>query len=127
MRFRLRTLLIFVTIVAIVCARIAYLRQKSEMHRQTATQILTRINHMSEANARMALRRLLARGLPIQTLEVSSFETKVSALENQSGDGQIVEVDRTADWLRALRHEALAIKYEQAVYRPWRFVQEFER
>src|SRR6478609_2446524 len=127
MRYRLRTLLILVTVVAVACARIAYLRQKSATHRQAATQLLTQINHMSSADTRTALRRLLAGGLPIQTIEVSSFETTVNALENQSGDGQIVEVNRTADWQRALYHEALAIKYEQAVYRPWLIVNESQR
>src|SRR5262249_16788929 len=115
MRFRLRTLLIVITIAAIVFARIAYLRQKSEIHRQATTQILTRINHMTEAEAQNALRQLLAGGIPIKTIEVTGMETTVTALENQSRSGMIVEVDRAADWQRALHHEALAIKYEQAV------------
>jgi hypothetical protein len=127
MRYTIRTLLILMTVAAIVCARMAYLRQKSAMHRRAATEILTRINHMSVAQARNALRRLLAEGLPIQTIEVSSFETTVNALENRSGDGQIVEVNRTDDWKRALHHEALAIRYEKAVYRPWHIVRESER
>ncbi|HEY2414146.1 MAG TPA: hypothetical protein VGI40_18015 [Pirellulaceae bacterium] len=127
MRYRLRTLLILITVAAIVCARIAYLRQRSAMHRQAATQILTRINQMSEAQARNALRRLLAGGIPIKTIEVTSMETAVTALENQSGTGQIVEVDRTADWQRALHHEALAIRYERAAYRPWLVIDESER
>jgi hypothetical protein len=127
MRYRLRTLLILMTVAAVICARMAYLRQKSVMHRQAATQILTRINSMSEADAQNTLGRLLAAGLPIHTIQVSSFETTVTALENNSGNGQIVEVDRTEDWKRALNHEALARRYENAVYRPWRIVREAER
>jgi hypothetical protein len=86
-----------------------------------------RINHMSAAEARNALRRLVAGGLPIKTIEVKSVETTVAALENQSGEGTIVEVDRTADWQRALQHEALAVKYERAAYRPWQMIHEAEK
>jgi hypothetical protein len=124
MRYRLRTLIILITVAAIICGRIAYLRQQAAVHRQAATQSLMLIDGMTDAHARKALRRLLADGLPVQTIEVSSVGTPVTALQNHSGYGQIVDVDRTADWQRALRHEALAMKYERAVYRPWLIVRE---
>jgi hypothetical protein len=128
MRYTLRALLILVTIVSAILARVAYLKQMAHFHRERAIAIATSLStdsHDSDNIITMA-RILASRGTALT--QNTPRETKQSPgifLDNGLGWTVIAKNKEMADaWCEAVRHEVIANRFDRASYRPWVIVSE---
>jgi hypothetical protein len=112
MRYRLRTLLILLALVAVVFARIAYLKQKGEFHRREASLHIARLASMG--TPRSDIERTVA-------YDIAQPELWQRAIRRPL-DGAPFD-----DWELTYFHEIMAQRYEQGVYCPWRLVSVIEK
>jgi len=118
MRYRLRTLLIVVTLFCVVTARVAYLRHHADFHKREAARFISRIattEREREQKIEHAIHRLAQVGPAARELVIS--ENGASAAL-----GRVEWEKNLADWHTATCHQILADRYDRAAYRPWTFV-----
>jgi len=96
MRFRLRTLMTVVALLALGLARLAHLKQRRDFHRQEVKKLLPELSGLDGNIDYTAETVIVLTTLP---------ELKVAA-----------------NWHRARTHEILAQQYDYAIYRPWTVV-----
>jgi hypothetical protein len=118
-RYRLRTLLIVLSLLCVVIARIAYLKHKADFHQKDFNRLVPRIAEAERQSTwfiEHAVRRLAHFG-PYAARELVISENGAS--ESVGRD----EWERNvADWEKAKRHRILADRYGRATLRPWTFV-----
>jgi hypothetical protein len=120
MRFRLRTLLIVVSILAAVLARVAYLKRQRDFHRQEVHRLVTQLASTPGSEGE----RVLAR----QVHELAAFGPAARGSWIGSGalppgqDGSSEYESTMTAWHEAKQHELLANRYSRAIYRPWTLV-----
>jgi len=118
MRFRLRTLLIVITVGAMLFARVGYLKQKARFHRREALQIalgIATVENDSVADVARAM-RLLAEGRPAPNTKLGSGS---SAVFGYGLHVRSVAGETAFDWRRAIWHSKMAYEYDQDVFRLW--------
>jgi hypothetical protein len=109
MRYRLRTLLILIAIGGTLFARIGYLKRWVDFHRREAAIRITQIAKNCDRNSTE-----IAKALHDNVIEQSRDWSDVRA---SSKDGQGQDLNASAYY-----HEAMASRYERAIYRPWQSV-----
>ena len=111
MRYRLRTLLILMTVVCIYSAWVGYLRSAAAFHRREAN----RIAHELSRNMGMTTKEIET----LVTNIASHSRTRVDALSFGEVDVALGEA-RLAEHRQAVNHTILANTYDQAILRPWK-------
>jgi len=118
MRYRLRTLLIVVTLLCVVTARVTLLKRRADFHQRETARLISRIattEREREQKIENAIHRLAQIGPAARELVIS--ENGASATVSR------IEWDNNLnDWQMATSHQIIANRYERAIYRPWVFV-----
>lgn len=137
MRFRLRTLMILMAVAGAVFARVAYLKQWRDFHKREVAklvesiriaegehkQIADFVNDLAMAGRRIAWGRdltqtkvLISNGKFVRWIKdcTTTVEIDSTTLEKDFAAFEI--------WENAIHHQALANRYDEAMYRPWRQV-----
>jgi hypothetical protein len=128
MRYRLRTLLIVVTLVSIPLARIACLKRMAAMNRRSAEQYIEAIagfQQNSHDDVQAAVELAVSHGeVPRLSIPKNRF-VKLEFSARNGGIG-VINLDEAAmeNWGKAIAHTIVADRYERAVYRPWTRVKE---
>ncbi len=122
MRFRLRTLMVVVTLCSVPLGWIAWLRQAAAFHRGESERFAAIIQSAETPDSGDPRGR-------IQLLAANASVTKCVVVRQD--DGEIVGFLKngrtttyahptvTSAWRPAVYHSIMAARYEQAVYRPW--------
>ena len=126
MRYRLRTLLIVVTLLCGLAARVAYLRYHADFHKREVARLVSQIakteneprQNIEYAALRLAEFGLASDGQP-QYVQRELFINENGASSRVS---QSEWENNLRDWHSATYHQILADRYSRAVYRPWTFV-----
>jgi hypothetical protein len=131
MRYRLRTLLLFLAMAALLFARVGYLKRRAEFHRQASLNFVRGIaaaEWASEREIEESVGRLAAghREVEVRRLRISSGPRQVvTILESRVGYGVVIRNNQMADdWHEAVFHRVMAEKYDQAVFYPWKMLVE---
>ena len=109
MRFRLRTLLIVVTLCCIYAAWVGFLRNKAAYHRSESAKITAE----------------LAAGMGMETKDIEAIVSNVASHSRSRVDGLRFQVEVPADpglerHRLAVNHQILAKAYDQSIVRPWK-------
>jgi hypothetical protein len=119
MRFSLRTLLIMVSVLAVALARVGYLKQQRDFHRQEVQKLLQQL-----AQAHKMREQDVAAQLPdigrVGPLARGSWVTWNPSESRTPGEAEYERII-TASHV-AHRHNLLAARFDRAIYRPWDFV-----
>jgi hypothetical protein len=122
MRYRLRTLLIVVTLISIPLGWIAWLKRIAAFHRREADRFSTIIQAAERQDSDNA-------GSRVEALAANGSLTKWVVVKQDGGD--IVTYLRNGNsmtysystavnnWGKAVYHSVMAHRCEQALYRPW--------
>jgi len=128
MRYSLRTLLILVTVLGVLFARVAYLKQSAISHRQKAAALVLRLvaNERFTAAETQNFVLFLASGASrIKPRVLINHEGRAIILESDVGREHLVQFEaNTPDWQAAVAHEIIAQRFERATLRPWNLVQD---
>ena len=128
MRFRLRTLLIVVTLFGVSFARVAYLKQSAIFHRQKAAVLVPRLaasERLTTVETQGAIEFLASGASRLWPRVVVNHDGRTVILESNGGRGHVVQVEaNSADWKVAVAHEIIAQRFERAALRPWNLVQD---
>ena len=129
-RFSVRTLLTLVTLVAITLARVAYLRQMAQLHKEFAERFVGQIceyrqnprdcvEYMTNCNASKDRAFKWHRAPPEHYPSQSNFH-------KQNGQIKVIwyNYESMDAWEMAVTHKVIAARYDRAVYRPWTRVSE---
>jgi hypothetical protein len=129
-RYRLRTLLIVIAVVAIPLARIAYLKQMARINRQAAEQLVNQLSDhtgSSEAEIQISVQKT-AQSEDARKAQFSIPRNATSKMHFTLPNGHDAELtlDGTSRemWRRAVVHTIVAERYDRAVYRPWTLVKD---
>lgn len=117
MRYRLRTLLIVVTVFSLVLARVSYLKHQRDYHRREVQKLIAQLSALGNYDQRemeWQVHSAAAAGPSARGSWVGGD------LPGQYGSPEY-ENTLTA-WHVASQHEILANRYSRAIYRPWAFV-----
>src|SRR5262245_12092456 len=110
MRYRLRTLLIVLTILGALFARIGYLKHKAQFHRQKVSNLVSRM---------LGAKENIARGITSDVIEHAvSVERSDPALWKRIREAQKQDTLRNEAFLYMIYHQIMADRYGRAVYRP---------
>jgi hypothetical protein len=113
MRYRLRTLLIVLTVGCAFLAWVAYLRQTAAYHRREAERLAFQIADYTLSNE----------NLVHDAVELYAAEGRVSEEDliwhPNYGRGLIIDDEARADWDSAVRHQRMAAVYDGAILKPW--------
>jgi hypothetical protein len=128
MRYRLRTLLIVVTLASIPLARIAYLKRMAAMNRQSAEQYIEAIagfQQNSHDDVRASV-ELAVSHREIPRLLISKDRSVKLQFSAHDGGISVINLDGATmeNWGKAIAHTIVADRYERAVYQPWTRVEE---
>lgn len=116
-RYRLRTLLILISVLAVVLARVAYLKRQRDFHRHEVNRLVAQLAAFQKNDSREIEQRVS-----------DAAEEGPSARGSWTGgylSGQYgsPEYENTlSNWHSARQHEILANRYSRAIYRPWELV-----
>jgi hypothetical protein len=117
MRFRLRTLLIVIAVLAAVLARLAYLKRQRDFHRQEVNRLVTQLaafHHYDWREIERRVRDIAADGPNVRGSWVGAD------LPREYGRAEYE--DWLTNWHLARQHEILANRFSRAIYRPWAMV-----
>jgi hypothetical protein len=118
MRYRLRTLLILLTLLAGLFARIGYLKNRAGYHRRQVSSTISRlITHPVNVENGIT-EEVMNRAIRNATLDKASVWKQIRGAQAVGFKGK--------DEAKLFFHEIMADRYERAVYRPWRLVPEAE-
>ncbi|HEY2415563.1 MAG TPA: hypothetical protein VGI40_25195 [Pirellulaceae bacterium] len=117
MRYRLRTLLIVIAVLAAVLARVAYLKRQRDFHRQEANRLATQIATFQNYDVRDIREKVRHIGTFGPTARGSTIGAD---LPGKYGSPEYE--DTLTNWHLAHEHEILANRYSRAIYRPWALV-----
>src|SRR5882724_428396 len=117
MRYRLRTLLIVVSVFAVLLARVAYLKRQRDLHRREVQRLATQLTAFHNYNWRELEKRVgdLAAAGPIAPRSYIGADLSVEY-------GSVEREDLLTNWHLAHQHQILANRYSRAIYRPWALV-----
>jgi hypothetical protein len=124
MRFRVRTLMIVVTVAGFYFGWVAYARKQATSHRQIAGAIAHRLAQTTRLfNDTEAMHRIqsLAAGRSVTRItyhEDLRRRGRVAVIEN-GPNARVVSEETAVDWRDAIHHAMLADAYDRAIYRPW--------
>jgi hypothetical protein len=118
MRYRLRTLLIVVTVLAAVLARIAYLKRQRDFHRREVNRVVTQLATFHHYGGREIERRVseIAAKEGPNTRGIAIYADMPWEYSSSEYD------DMFTNWHLARQHQILANRYNQAIYCPWELV-----
>ena len=122
MRYRLRTLMIFVTCVGILLGWIAYLRRMADFHRREADRIIVSLataENLPRKRVEENVAFLLAGGSAPQIGYRFGPGPPVPIINTRRQGFDAATIDTAADWKSACDHRILANWYDRAVIRPW--------
>jgi hypothetical protein len=108
MRYRLRTLLILMTVVCACLAWVGYCRRMAAFHRERSSQLISQVakrEGMTHKQVEEAMSELFERW-PIQAVEMAQAAP--------TGTDRYEPV-----YCSAIDHETIARKYDRAVWWPW--------
>jgi hypothetical protein len=110
MQYRLRTLLIVVSLAGLLLARVAYLKHKADFHRGHAAALISSI-------AAREQREEDAVAYAVYSMIHLRPSVALQAIREAPHDGSYWD-----GICSAMSHELIARKYDKAVYRPWTLV-----
>jgi len=113
MRYRLRTLLIVVSLLAAVLARVAYLKRQHDFHRQEVQRLVTQLatfHHYDWYEMERRVSDMAAEG-PMAPRSYIGAE-----LPREYGSSDFK--DMLTNWHLARQHQILANRYSRAIYHP---------
>ena len=111
MRFRLRTLLILVTVVCVYAAWVGYMRNAAALHGQEANRIARELAQSTS---------MTTKDLEVLITNIAAQSTaRVDKLSFGSVDTFLGEA-RLAEHRKAVNHTILANTYDQSILRPWK-------
>src|SRR5438477_4528280 len=110
MRYRLRTLLIGLTMLCVVLARVAYIRRMATFHRSETTKLVERLSRQTQQTPEWIISFVQLHAKWDAEFEVNPWSNPFD-LERDSDP--CVE-----EWTQAVYHEAMAKAYECALIRP---------
>jgi hypothetical protein len=116
MRYSLRTLLIVVTLTALVFARIGYLKRIAYFHQREAERIainIAAVERDSIAEVQRAIQRL-ADGRPAPNDKLGSGN---AAVFGYGLNVRAIRLEAANDWRRAIWHKAMANEYDRDIFR----------
>jgi hypothetical protein len=130
LRFRLRTLLILMAVAEVVFARIAYLKQWRDFHKREVAKLVESIRIAEGEDRQIAdsvINDFAMAGRPIgwgNDLTQTKVGITNGPLVRWIKDSTTLEKDFATFeiWRKAIHHQALANRYDEAMYRPWRQV-----
>lgn len=82
-RFQLRTLLILLTMLGVLFARIGYLKHKTESHRQRVTKLVSRIVEAKENVANVVTSEMIKRAVSVQLSDPTLWKKISEAKQNK--------------------------------------------
>jgi hypothetical protein len=123
MRFRLRTLMIVVTVAGVCLGWVGNAPRQTKFHRQRASAIAQRIvqtdRHISSGNAIKQIRSFAAGRFDTTiTYHGMTRRGRVATIKNGPIEQNIYE-ETALDWRDAIHHQMMADTYDSATYRPW--------
>jgi len=124
MRFSLRTLLIALAIAGVVFARVAYLKRWRDAHQREAVRLIEAIRNAEGKDWRIAdsVHQLAQAETEVGT-GTDTTHTKVGVY-NGSGVRWVKDSSTVEIWKEAIRQQAIANRFQRAMYRPWESVSE---
>jgi hypothetical protein len=130
-RYSLRNLLVVITAVAIVFARVGYLKTLARLHRNKADALIAQIGDFRQ-NPRDYVATLIdddassGKAYKFRRSPGSIGSMKMTVSVRKGMPFKVVWLDETCldAWEAAVIHKILAERYERAVYRPWTLVSE---
>jgi hypothetical protein len=121
MRYRLRTLLIVLTAAGVLLARIAYLKQERDWHAREVARLVGMIR-IAEGEDRQIMNSILQLAEADTDIQKGTdpARTKVGVYNSQGV--RWIEDSAFPAWKEAIRQQAIANRFERAMYRPWTIV-----
>jgi len=119
-RYKLRTLLIVMAVAGVVFARVAYLKRWRDFHKREVAKIVESIR-IAEGEDRQIANSVNNFAMAGRAIGwgYDLTQTKVGITNGPHvrwvKDSTMFEI-----WERAIHHQALANRYDEAMYRPWR-------
>ena len=125
-RYKLRTLLILLAIVAMIFARVGYLNRMAAWHRHKAAEHLPLIaaaEGVTVRDAAQSIKHLTTSSSGVRTIVFEEPFQQMAVLEGMTGNGLVVQNKAAlSHWDDAIKHSILAARFERATYRPWTIV-----
>jgi hypothetical protein len=132
MRYRLRTLLITVTLVAVRLAGVSFLRRMAEFHQREHVRLVSEVvaaESISEPPTKAYFDHIIARDWPPRPFDRDDessrgfYKSLVAQLGGEPYRHTRDVSDETAGaWKSAIKHFILASDYDRALSRPWNVV-----
>ena len=124
MRFRLRTLLIAVTLAATCFAWVGYAKKMASFHRGQAALIARRIavvERDTQKEVELGILSLAAGHSTTMTRRLSNGSTRITTIKN-GPTARVIADESEVDWRTAIQHTMTAHAYDRAALRPWEFI-----
>jgi hypothetical protein len=123
MRYRLRTLLIVLAVASVVFARIAYLKQKRDFHAMEVAKLVEAIRVVEGDDGQImeSIRQLAETDTEVEK-GTDPSRTKVGVYNGLSV--RWIKESEFETWKKAIRQQAIANRFQRAMYRPWTTVSE---
>src|SRR5262245_7417629 len=126
MRYRLRTLLILMTVAGAVFARVAYLKQWRDFHKREVAKLVESIR-IAEGEDRQIADSVNDFAMAGRAIGWGRDITQTKVLISNGKFVRWIKDSTTAEkntatveiWEKAIHHQTLVNRYDEAMYRPW--------
>lgn len=126
LRFRLRTLMIVISVACAAFSLPAYMRRMANHHRDELTRLVSKISEtdaLQRQNVDEAIQWLAAgTAKRMFVYEPLSGKTIICYQGPNGGLGRPFFRPDSADWDRAVYHKKMAETYDASLLRPWRLL-----
>lgn len=119
MRYRLRTLLIVVTIASLPMAWFAFAKQAAEHHRRESARIIRSINEHSFMPPEFAWDGVARHATQGVKEHEKLSDGRLIVFHPKFGRQLLLDAKESGDWDQAVNHHRIAAQYDKAVLRPW--------
>jgi hypothetical protein len=122
MRFRLRTLLIFLTLACAYFGWVSHAKRRAEFHRHQENEVARQIGIMEAAERERINRAITLLATPGTNSWTTSRNGTTRVLVEKSGTVEEIRIPRMIDedsWERLAHHKLSADAYERATFQPW--------
>jgi hypothetical protein len=128
MRFRLRTLLIFMAVLGLPFTRIGYLKRMADFHRREVARLgklISLAEQEDDALVAASIKQLAEGDTELVVGDSTDSGLEEVGVFDKDMTGRLVkDVAAAKSWQEAAVHQVIANRYDRACYRPWMTVSE---
>ena len=122
-RFRLKTLMAGITLFAVLLGgRLQYIQRQIAFHRREAATAMKAVSAQEREDLGKVASAVDWMLEPGQTVALEKWPGWPASSLRAGGYAMVVKNDAVDDWRRAIHHRRVANAYEQALLRPWVWV-----